>query len=433
MAMRALIAAFAALFCIAAAPLPEVLSCGRPGSAGGLGAGTDMERFTVDTSRFPEAVCNDGTPAVFYFAPGTDRTKWLIFLQGGGACRDGQSCAERWCSAGTNFGMDKMTSSLSKPSIRIDGLLDPGAQNRFASWNRVLLFYCSSDGWTGTKTSVLQATGASGATVEYTIHFKGSRIIDAVLDTLRNAPRGKRRAGGEAGARASWPDLDEATHVIFAGSSAGGGGATENGDRVRAKLPNVIDYRVLVDASHEPLYESSDFAGSLLCARDPIGCSYETYFAFHHANAAKVSAPVLDASCLEWHAATNTQWRCSDGGHVLLHHVTAPWFLRQDLQDSLVSENYVENGFGTRVEFGARLEQELRNLQTPEEPRGATPGLFVPQCTDHESVTDRRPVFNVFVQGLSFHDTVWNWWSGAQPQQVIRSFTGRAGAAADCP
>jgi hypothetical protein len=438
MAMRFLIAAVAVLFLVAAAPIQSVISCGRTGEAGGLGAGTDMERYTIDTSRFPEAVCNDGTPAVFYFAAGTDPDKWLIFLQGGGACRDGQSCAERWCSAGTNFGMDKMTSSLSKPSIRIDGLLDPGAHNRFSSWNRVLIFYCSSDGWAGTQTTTLQASSDRGATVTYDIHFKGSRIIDAVLDTLRNDRGGKRRAATSVGSPTPWPDLDLATHVMFAGSSAGGGGATHNGDRVGNKLraanPSLADYRVLIDAVYEPLYENSDFAGSVLCEDDPVGCSYETYFGHHWSESfVGVAGARGDESCVAFHVPTSTEWRCADSGHVLMHHITSPWFLRQDLQDQLISGNFTEAGFGTKIDYGRRVAEELRALPTAEEAREAVPGLFVPQCTHHESVTNRQPVFSVSVDGFTFHDVVWNWWSAAQPQQVLRPFTGSSGAAPECP
>jgi hypothetical protein len=57
-----------------------------------------------------------------------------------------------------------------------------------------------------------------------------------VLDTLRGA--GKRRAVRPSadGAGAPWPDLDTTTHVIFAGSSAGGGGVRQNADRVGEKL-----------------------------------------------------------------------------------------------------------------------------------------------------------------------------------------------------
>ncbi len=90
----------------AAAPIGQALPCGTVGSAGGLGGSTDLQRFTVDTKRFPEAVCNDGSPAVFYIGRYTkdeDRNKWLIFLQGGGSCGNAQACAQRWCSIDTNW------------------------------------------------------------------------------------------------------------------------------------------------------------------------------------------------------------------------------------------------------------------------------------------------------------------------------------------
>ena len=72
--MRTTVLAIAILVTVevsAAATLLDVLSCGRVGSAGGLGAGTDLIRHTINTGRFPAAVCNDGTPAVFYYGPAT--------------------------------------------------------------------------------------------------------------------------------------------------------------------------------------------------------------------------------------------------------------------------------------------------------------------------------------------------------------------------
>src|SRR5688500_9937153 len=149
-----------------APPIQEVFNCGTVGAAGGLAAGTDMVRYTIDNGRYPQALCNDGSPAVFYFVPHTaaeDRGKWIVFLQGGGGCGGGQDCAERWCSIDTNFGMDKMTSTLTKPSIRAGGFLSPDPRNRFGSWNRVLIHYCSSDGWTGTNTVDTQAELNGGA------------------------------------------------------------------------------------------------------------------------------------------------------------------------------------------------------------------------------------------------------------------------------
>ena len=430
-----------------AAPINTVLPCGAVGTVGGLGAGTDLTRYTIDTSKYANALCNDGTPAVFYYAPATreeDRNKWFIFLQGGGGCIDGQSCAERWCHVNTNYGMDKMTSSLTKAMIRGNGFLEPRPENRFGTWNRVLIFYCSSDNWSGTKTTQLQAASGS-TTVDYAIHFRGSQIIDAALDTLRNAAQSSRRravshSAEEANAASSpWPDLDLATHVLFAGSSAGGQGAKSNADRVGAKLrstnPNLADYRVLIDASYSPDAEGRDYAHSTYCSNDPRGCSYEGLFEAYYAGSNETYGTRRDESCIAWHAAhqPGTEWRCEDIGHVNLHHITSPFFIHQDLQDPQVGGEYVDANFGTPSDYAMGVEAEFRALPTPEEPRGATPGLYAPQCTDHESVTDNAAVFDVKVDGRSYYDVVWNWWSGAQPQQAIRHYTGTPGKAPGCP
>ena len=40
-------------------------------------------------------------------------------------------------------------------------------ENRFGTWNRVLIFYCSSDQWSGTKANTVTATSAGGASVTF--------------------------------------------------------------------------------------------------------------------------------------------------------------------------------------------------------------------------------------------------------------------------
>lgn len=438
-----MLAVIAFTLAASAAPINSVLSCGRTGVAGGLGAGVDMTRYTIDTSKFPNAVCNDGTPGVFYYAPATreeDRNKWFIFLQGGGGCNDGQSCAERWCSVNTNYGMDKMTSSLTKPMIRGNGFLDPRPDNRFGSWNRVLIFYCSSDAWSG-ATSGEHSASSGATTVTFTLQFRGAQIIDAALDTLRNAtPAPKLRAVRHSvseDATVPWPDLDNATHVLFAGSSAGGVGARHNADRVGAKLratnSKLVDYRVLLDASQSPEPEKRDYTRTTYCASDPRGCTYASFFQALSEHSQQTFAPVRDASCISLHAANNTRWYCEDIGHVTLYHITSPFFIHQDLQDPNVGGEYVDPNFGNMIDYGTKLESELRSLPSPEELRGATPGIFAPQCTDHESVTNDVPVYEVKIDGVSYYDAVWNWWSGAQPQVKIHHFTQPGGKAPGCP
>lgn len=448
---------------LSGATLDKKLPCGRPGEAGGLGAGTDMNRISIDNRRYPDAVCNDSTPGTFYvsrFTREEDRNKWVIFLQGGGGCSSGQECAERWCSAGTNFGMDKMSSSLAKPAIRGNGIFERRETNRFSGWNHVLIYYCSSDNWAGNKFNTLSSSSASGGAIEFDIHFRGAKIIEAVIDTLR-APGDARVRGVRATASTAsgLPDLDEATEVLFGGSSAGGGGIRNNADKVRTILRSnnvrctgssgcALVYRAAVDASFGPDSQDVDFSRSAFCASDPKLCSYEGVFTARYASVVVGTwGAEFDDSCVAWHRtnAPGTEWRCADGEHLFANHLTSELFARQDLQDQLITGNFVEAGLGSALDFGRLQEADLRempNLSTraeegPSAAGGRSVAVFGPQCTDHESFTSTRAFYNVKVtQGgvaYSFHDVLWNWWSGAFPQVVIRSFTGRAGAAPECP
>jgi hypothetical protein len=52
------------------------------------------------------------------------------------------------------------------------GILSPGPQNRFAEWDQVYLYYCSSDAWSGRGSDVSTAADIpAGSTVAYTIDF----------------------------------------------------------------------------------------------------------------------------------------------------------------------------------------------------------------------------------------------------------------------
>lgn len=443
--------------------LPQALSCGRAGEAGGLAGGVDLTRVTIDTAIFPNAVCNDATPAVFYVAPYTredDRDKWVIFLQGGGSCRNGQLCAQRWCSADTNFGMDKMSSSLTKPSIRGSGILSPDARNNFDTWNRVLIYYCSSDTWAGTATQTTQASTSSGASVEYKIHFKGHYIVDAVLDTLRRAGQRRRRPVNRTAdvaaqtALTALPDLDEAKAVIFGGSSGGGGGVRNNADRVHAKLEaaNVncqdgdcpLDFRAIIDATYGPSLESLDWTRTTMCAADPAGCSFDTFLTKEwNASVRGFWAAKTDDSCIAHHTALDagSDWICMSDNHVITNHITTPFFLRQDLRDSLVSGNFAEAGFGTLDDYGRLTREELQRLPqiqgASEEVITDVPGVFGPQCGDHESLARNESYFDVKVEGAdqqtySFNDLLGNWWMRSGVTYAVREFLpGRL--APECP
>lgn len=442
---------------------PEIdnaLPCGRLGEVGDVAPGNALFRVDVNLNTFPDAICNDGSGAVFYvrrYSNEADRNKWHIHLQGGGGCQDGQSCAERWCSAGTNFGADKMSTTF-RPlptAIRGDGIFTQDPRNNFASWNHVLLYYCSSDLWSGTARDVhLSATGPGGNTIQYRIHFKGANIVDAVIKMLQRLPGGQPVTYQNAERETiAMPDLDTATHVLFSGTSAGSGGVRHHADRLGQLLrrDNVqcqsggscpLVYRAVIDAGYGPKFEDLNYTNFVGCLNPPNLCSY-TALMQHQWNNVTIGLynARVDQSCVDWHKANQpgTEWRCADLEHVMENHITTPYFVRADLQDELKRGNFVEARFGTAGDYGQATYNGLVNLPNLDSfaeegsvrsggPPLATPGIFGPQCTHHVGLTDNQAFFSVMVSSggvpYSAHDVLWNWWTGQSPQRVIYPYTG---------
>ena len=340
---------------------------------------------------------------------------------------------------------------------------DP-VRNNFAGWNHVLIYYCSSDGWAGTARNVqLSATGPGGATAQYRIHFEGANIVDAVIRTLQRQKPGAPPVTyhDEEGVFCAMPDLDEATHVLFSGTSAGSGGVRHHADRVGEKLrrSNVncqspgncsLDYRAVIDAGYGPVFEGRDYANYTGCLNAPFLCDYVALMQHQWNNVTQgLYRGQIDQSCLNWHKANKpgTEWKCADTDHVMEHHITTPYFTRIDLQDSLKVGNYVADGFGASDDAGQAIYNALLNLPNldafAEEgsvmgggPPLATPGIFGPQCTQHVGLTSNHAFFDVKVHNggillYSAHDVLWNWWTGQQPQQVIYPYIG-PGPAPNC-
>ena len=424
--------------------LSVALDCGR--GAVGTGAGPDradsLQRAVIDTGAFPDAICNDGSPAAIYFRPfrgEANRNRWLINLRGGGACSGGQSCAARWCGCAgasvcpatpadthTNFDRGNMVSAgaatQNGTGIFLRG--DPARPNPIEDYNEVRVVYCSSDRWTGTRRAApMTATHpVTGAPVSYSIHFLGARILEAVLSTLRHdGARGPTYTQG--GANTPMPDLDEATEVILAGDSAGGGGVIFNLDRVAATLrarnaacaggacPLVV--RGLIDATVGP-----DSSRLTLSPTGRIAMNGATTYTAWAEATARVQQQNQgfrgDESCVAWHAANmpGTEHVCSDGDHVIRHHVTTPFFVRMALRDGLISSGYYEGGwvdptlgpFDREATVFARvLHGELSAFPmmraTAEEGAMMTqaPGVFAPLCTNHDTINEDSEVYGVTI------------------------------------
>lgn len=430
-------------------PISQVLAdCGAPGEVPGLAAGTDLQRVDIDLAAFPEARCNDGSGATFFFRPSATqggRARWVIQLQGGGGCRTPDACARRWCSVGTNFGMRQMTSTLLPAAGTVGrGVLYRGAQftNPYDDANHVLLPYCASDTHAGrTGTLVIDAQHpVTGAPVQFSMAFQGQAVFDAMIATLRRdgaAPPAYTLGGGAV----ALPDLDGALEVLLAGASAGGGGVINNVDRLRdllrthstacnASCPLV---RALIDSTFGPSNETLDWSTSTMCATAGA-CTWEDVLGL----ATSMYPTSGDTSCESWHAAfaPATAYLCDDTDHVVRNHVTTPFMMRMGLRDELLSDNAIASGVSVPNEgpmtlplFSRLVRDQLAALGqiavTAEEGAAIStvPAAFGPPCPDHETLSSNIAVYNVQVRAAGALHTMFdvydNWISSALPRAAI--------------
>ncbi|MEW5850115.1 MAG: pectin acetylesterase-family hydrolase [Myxococcota bacterium] len=336
--------------------------CGQSGAqscSAEPAASTWLHRVTVDTDRFPNAVCNDGSPAVFEVragsGAGTDR--WGIWFKGGGSCYSQHECAQRWCG---NQAGDKYTAAVMSTDWNGDGLVDrphctnpePGsmfdtmAGNPFSTVNSVLIWYCSSDTYGGQAADVLlEDTADDDATPRnFTMHYRGHEIVVAVVAMLKE---GVTSDDGVV----TLPSIDLATDVLVSGSSAGGVGALKNMDFVHQTLRNTnstVNVKGLIDAAMPPSAEALDgypvyFDG----ARDELATPGAVYsqvrIAYENADWTTGMAAAMNAfddeTCMAAHGVTDPA-TCSIPPALILApdgpFIETELFLRMDLGDRVI-------------------------------------------------------------------------------------------------
>ena len=174
---------------------------------------------------YPHALCNDGSPGIYHIRLSTTgSTSWLFFLEGGGACDDEVSCKNR------RMTMKKATSS-SPWVANAEGILSarPASNPDFADANAVEVHYCSSDFWSGKKSSRAAFLPGNAGTGW---NFQGRAIAAAALiNVMRNAPT-----------------FPAATRILFSGSSAGGIGIALTYNDLSPMLPAGLPASMAMDA-----------------------------------------------------------------------------------------------------------------------------------------------------------------------------------------
>jgi hypothetical protein len=374
-----------------------------------LTPGTDLHKVTV---KAPGAVCNDGTPAVYYVkaAPPNSQNsdKWVIWLQGGSACGSYEGCQERWC--GTDFyDASKMSTHFTPLTIGGGGVFNPNPVNGFYDWNHVFVYYCSSDGWKGQKTDAIVEDGNGSA---YSIHFMGHKILEAIaFDLLDGGVQSNNQ-------EERMPALADASHVIFSGTSAGGGGALHNADWFADFFdPTETEIRLVLDASLGPdIHRHPDPA-----IRDQLVTLDESLLQDdYEKRMIELYDAFLDQSCVQSVAGTDNEWRCADSLYTIYRHLQTPVFIRKDLRDT--SSRYEIMGIDTQT-HAFLMHETLTNLGnalsslTSGPPPAQGPGVYGPNCGQHVAMNTNGYFLNSTTSNaagasVSFYDALINWLQG---------------------
>ena len=421
------------------------------------GQGIPLLRRTIDLTDYPDARCNDGSAAVMYIRPANaaynnnpivnPSRKWVIFLDGGGGCRDADDCLlTRWCGGGGEvFDRAGKMSSLAAPdAIRGHGIFGlqapPPAVNHFRDYNHVLVHYCSSDNWIGSA----QLKGLATSTgTGYDIRFEGAAIVDAVIFTLINGPVGADPAPALEFYPTTVPNLQAASEILLGGESAGGGGLRHHLDRLYTLLQAAVadpevQIRAVVDAGAPPglwdpaiswadPYSPADYPHHLLTQ------AQGTVRSFWGADDSALDESCLDPARAADHNLVGSHPQvCYDTTYTLMNHITTPVFLRQDINDPLGKERYVEWAlYPTSDAFWSAQFAQL-GLFASYGPGGggleaplAAPGVQGIHCNKHVAIqTDafyKHQVTGPGVPPASFHDLLVNWLTGAAPTVQIQA------------
>jgi O-palmitoleoyl-L-serine hydrolase len=325
---------------------------GTAGASRGRGraeSGTPAMKHEIRDAAKRRALCNDGSPAAFYFRPGKDpdRNKWIVFFQGGGGCATDATCMARWADQ-HNLTTSSGLQMRQFPDNFLSG--DEHENPDFARFAIAVVHYCSSDAYAG---DTERQVGGQ------TWQFRGRRIVDAVVDELMD-----RSVVGT-------PTLRQATDVLIAGSSAGALGVHNNLDRLAVRL-TWAHVKGLADSGWLPEIEpygpgTLDVRPDAAAARDYVNAQ-------------------PDESCA---AANPSQMGKCLFESFVFPYLTTPMFVYADQRDPLHLGTYGihRRGQGESPgereyvqEYGRRLRESLANV----------PAAFSPSIGFHTSLGNER-------------------------------------------
>jgi len=365
---------------------------------------TDMTLRMMPDEIANGAMCLDGTPTGFYFAPASDpkhANDWQIYFQGGGWCYDEMDCYGR--------SQGKLGSSKTwAPTSAMGGIMsaDPTSNPDFAGFNRVHMPYCDGNSFSGDRTDPVIVNGTK-------LWFRGRRNIDATFRALNKL------------------GLDKAENVLLTGCSAGGLATYLHTDYVATLLPSTVKK-----------YKSAPISGFFLLHDTVEGKAVyptEMKSIFVLAN----STNGVNAACIASKSAED-KWMCNFAEHSYAH-TKSPIFplnsaldswqtgciYTSELPPNFPNQSGVENGVcasapgwevcskdpeSCTADQIVKMAQYETDFQTKMATLGPTlskagNGAFIHSC--HTHCEAQSSAWNKFtVNGKTIQQAVSAWWNG---------------------
>lgn len=307
----------------------------------------NLKRTPIRDAKNRNALCLDGSEAVFYLSRNSDSKYWVVQLQEGGSCGTYESCLHR--SRGPLGSSRNYSDYLTGTFVASD---DPQENPMFSSWNKVFVPYCSGDVFVGRRGKDQNDYG-----MDMCGHFIVKAIFFQLIEDYRiNKP---------------------GTEILFGGASSGGLGMFANIDYIEG-LVKPAEIRGYNDGGWFTLYPNF---GETANAGPPFFFQVLSYM-FHN-----LWDGFVDETC----RANMPKAEACLYGELVFKHLSAPVYVFVAQWDSYQLQELVHSKFPTMRlppelpseaeylgKFGKNTHRSLRRVINSQKD-----GVFSPACFMH--------------------------------------------------
>lgn len=382
----------------------------------------------LDNSKWPKAVCLDGSPGAYFVREGTGQPENVFFyMQGGGWCLtrgkgEWTSCLLRsrtslgstcnnWATGKHDCSEDddpsEWTSLLNNSYFSTNRDINPA----FSDWTMVIARYCDGTSFSGRLDEPVQILDENGTNTS--LYYRGNYILEAIAHEaleLKSNSSSRRNI----------------SHLVVGGSSAGGLGTYLHGHQLvewveQSQLAVIPEIAYFIEVGFFPQWNETNFLGSSI--------SYDDWMKVMFSETNVTDS--LPKKCLE---EKENQYFCMFAQHVV-EYLEKPHFTYQSNFDSnqlatILGWNEsvgIGNGsvsmrwpwdktvtadlpFITWSDVNNYSLSLLNLLLTSTETLEVLPrGLFVPPCLTHDTVSDTDLYVHMTASGVAYNKALASW------------------------